>query len=152
MSLNPSISTKRLQVHDRVYEYYALENAPGVDGIKLNQIPLSIRVLLEGALRKAADGKATFDDVKNILQWTPQQKNRPTIPVFPGRVVLQDFTGVPVVNDLAAMRTALVKQGGKPEKINPVIPVDLVIDLRAGGLLRFAEAFARTRDRIPAQP
>lgn len=83
---------------------------------------------MEGALRKAAEGKAKIEDVKNLAQWKPHQSNRPTIPVFPGRVVLQDFTGVPVVNDLAGMRSALVKKGGKPEKINPVIPVDLVID------------------------
>src|SRR5574340_1427846 len=128
MSLKPSISTQPLRVDNHSYEYYALENAPGADGVNLSKIPFSIRILLEAAIRKAAEGRASLEDVKNLLNWTPQQKNRPTIPVFPGRVVLQDFTGVPVVNDLAAMRSALVKQGGSPEKINPVVPVDLVID------------------------
>lgn len=128
MSLNPSILTNRLQANNRFYDYYALVNAPGVDTVKLQQIPFSIRILLEGVLRKAAEGKASLEDVQNLLNWKPQGKSRPTIPVFPGRVVLQDFTGVPVVNDLAAMRSALVRRGGKPEKINPVVPVDLVID------------------------
>src|SRR5574340_1389211 len=128
MSLKPSISTQPLRVDNHSYAYYALENAPGADGVNLSKIPFSRRILLEAAIRKAAEGRASLEDVKNLLNWTPQQKNRPTIPVFPGRVVLQDFTGVPVVNDLAAMRSALVKQGGSPEKINPVVPVDLVID------------------------
>lgn len=128
MSSDTSISTRRLQINGQVYRYYPLELAPGADSVQLNQLPYSIRILLEGTLRKAAEGRAKIEDVLNLIHWQPQSSNRPTIPVFPGRVILQDFTGVPVVNDLAAMRSALVKRGGEPKKINPVIPVDLVID------------------------
>jgi len=128
MSASPIIPTRTLTANDRSYEYYDLRDAPGADAARLNRLPISIRILLEGVLRKAARGKATLDDANHLLSWQPQQEHRPTIPVFPGRVILQDFTGVPVVNDLAAMRAALVKRGGKPEAVNPVVPVDLVID------------------------
>lgn len=128
MSSDTSISTRELQIFEQVYRYYPLELAPEADSVQLNQLPYSIRILLEGTLRKTAEGRASIEDVLNLIHWQPQQTNRPTIPVFPGRVILQDFTGVPVVNDLAAMRSALVKRGGDPNKINPVVPVDLVID------------------------
>jgi len=128
MTASQSILPRSLQVNHQAYLYYNLLDAPGADQNILSRLPVSIRILLEGVLRKASLGKAGLDDVYNLLNWQPQQTNRPTIPVFPGRVVLQDFTGVPVVNDLAAMRAALVKLGGRPEDINPVVPVDLVID------------------------
>ncbi|MHB1481000.1 MAG: aconitate hydratase AcnA [Bellilinea sp.] len=128
MSSDISISTRRLQINDQYFRYYPLELAPGAVSVQLSQLPYSIRILLEGTLRKTAEGRAKIEDVLNLIHWQPQQSNRPTIPVFPGRVILQDFTGVPVVNDLAAMRSALVKRGGEPKKINPVVPVDLVID------------------------
>jgi aconitate hydratase len=128
MNLVPSFSFRSLPVNGRTYHIYSLFDTPGADQARLQRLPYSIRILLEGALRKLADGKATSSDVQNLLSWQPHQESRPTIPFFPGRVVLQDFTGVPVVNDLAAMRSALSKHGGQPEKINPVVPVDLVID------------------------
>ncbi|MFN7037396.1 MAG: aconitate hydratase AcnA, partial [Bellilinea sp.] len=87
-----------------------------------------IRILLEGVLRKQETGEANPADFQNLLNWQPTQENRPTIPIFPGRVVLQDFTGVPVLNDLAAMRSALAKTNDDPRKVNPVVQVDLVID------------------------
>lgn len=156
MSRDSSISTRRLQVNQKFYEYYPLENAPGANAVQLNQLPFSIRILLEGTLRKTAEEKAKIEDVLNLIQWQPYQTHRPTLPVFPGRVILQDFTGVPVVNDLAAMRSALVKQGGNPEKINPVVPVDLVIDHSVqvdhygspdAYQLNAAVEFARNRER-----
>ncbi len=128
MTASPSILPRTLQVRNRAFLYYNLQDAPGANAALLSRLPMSIRILLEGVMRKAMLGKAGLDDVSNLLNWQPHQESRPTIPVFPGRVILQDFTGVPVVNDLAAMRAALVKLGGKAEAINPVVPVDLVID------------------------
>jgi aconitate hydratase len=109
------------------YTYYhlgALEKARLTD---LKRLPFSIRILLEAALRQCNEREITREDVKNIASWTPQGK-RPGIPFLPARVVMQDFTGVPAVVDLAAMRAAVARLGGDPKKVNPVIPVDLVID------------------------
>jgi len=128
MSSETSINTRQLQVNGESFEYYALDAAAGVDPERFRQLPYSIRILLEGVLRNRAAGKSSVVDFRNLIGWQPQQNNRPTIPFFPGRVVLQDFTGVPVVNDLAGMRAALAELGGDPQKVNPVVPVDLVID------------------------
>jgi len=128
MSSDISINTRRLKVNGESFEYYPLDAAAGVDPERFRQLPYAIRILLEGVLRNRAAGKATEEDIRNLLGWQPHQNNRPTIPFFPGRVVLQDFTGVPVVNDLAGMRAALADLGGDPQKVNPVVPVDLVID------------------------
>ena len=83
--------------------------------------------MLEAALRQCNNKEVTQEDVKNISAWKPQGK-RPGIPFLPARVVMQDFTGVPAVVDLAAMRAAVARLGGDPKKINPLVPVDLVID------------------------
>ncbi len=117
-----------LKLNDKEYSFFSLLNANGASVAKLNRLPFSIRILLEGILRKQESGDADPADVQNLLNWQPKQENRPTIPIFPGRVVLQDFTGVPVINDLAAMRSALAKMNGDPATVNPVVPVDLVID------------------------
>ncbi|GAP06317.1 aconitase [Anaerolinea thermolimosa] len=109
------------------YYYFDLTRAPGIPADRLHQIPYCIRVLLEGLLRNWDDKKTTADDVYSLAAWQPRAERRPT-QFYAGRVVLQDFTGVPVMNDLAAMRSALKRLGGPPEKINPVVPVDLVID------------------------
>ncbi len=93
----------------------------------LADLPFSIRVLLESALRNY-DGFLVEDkDIKNIASWTPNG-NRGEIPFIPGRVILQDFTGVPAVVDIAALRNAMKDLGGDPKKVNPLVPVDLVID------------------------
>lgn len=117
-----------LQINDQHFAFYPLINAPGAGIDQLNRLPFSIRVLLEGVLRKKGEGQTTEADVTNLLNWQPHQLNRPIIPVFPGRVILQDFTGVPVINDLAAMRSALARMQDDPRKVNPVVKVDLVID------------------------
>tara|TARA_B100001564_G_scaffold347137_1_gene347580 strand:+ start:2083 stop:4752 length:2670 start_codon:yes stop_codon:yes gene_type:complete len=107
-------------------DYYALD---GLDenGIDTSSLPYSIRILLEGALR-GNDGFLVSDkDIRNIAAWTPNGE-RGEIPFRPSRVILQDFTGVPAVVDLAALRDAMVEMGGNPEKVNPQVPVDLVID------------------------
>ena len=94
----------------------------------VSQLPFSIRVLLEAALRNCDGYIVTEDDVKALASWNAAEPAKREIPFMPARVVLQDFTGVPCVVDLAAMRSAMKKLGGDPKKINPLIPVDLVID------------------------
>ena len=116
-----------------IYRLDALEKA-GLTNIK--KLPFSIRIMLEAALRQCNDREITQNDVKNIAAWKPLassqskagQGGRPGIPFLPGRVIMQDFTGVPALVDLAAMRAAVARLGGDPKKINPLVPVDLVID------------------------
>ncbi|MES2306610.1 MAG: aconitate hydratase AcnA [Gemmatimonadota bacterium] len=95
---------------------------------RLDSLPFSIRVMLENALRHVGRGFVTEEHVKTLAAWTPARAGQGEIPYMPARVVLQDFTGVPCVVDLAAMRDATARMGGDPERINPVVPCDLVID------------------------
>ena len=94
---------------------------------KLSEIPFSIRILLESALRKCDGFLVNEDDVKRIASWSPDM-NPEEIPFSPSRVILQDFTGVPAIVDIAALRDAMKELGGDPSKVNPQVPVDLVID------------------------
>ena len=107
-------------------DYFALD---GLDenGVDTSSLPYSIRILLEGALRGHDGFLIRDEDIRNIAGWTPNGE-RGEIPFRPSRVILQDFTGVPAVVDLAALRDAMVEMGGDPEKVNPQVPVDLVID------------------------
>jgi aconitate hydratase len=91
------------------------------------RLPFAIRILLENALRFAGKGYVTEDDVRAVAEWSPTNAGA-NIPFMPSRVVLQDFTGVPAVVDLAAMRAGIARMGGRPERINPRVPADLVID------------------------
>src|SRR5437870_451826 len=107
-----------------IFRLDALEKA-GVGPV--SSLPYSIRVLLEAVLRNV-DGFSTLEThVKALANWQPKPAEQ-EIPFKCARVILQDFTGVPCVVDLAAMRAAMVRLGGDPKKINPLIPVDLVID------------------------
>ena len=107
-----------------LYDIRALE----LQGItSVDPLPFSIRILLENALRHAGKGYVTPDDVQAIARWSPNDSGT-NIPFMPSRVVLQDFTGVPAVVDLAAMRAGLARLGGRPDRINPQVPADLVID------------------------
>ena len=116
-----------LKVGKKEYIFFRLDALEKAGLTKLGKLPFSIRVVLEAALRQCNDKEITQEDVKNIASWTPKGV-RPGIPFLPGRVVMQDFTGVPAVVDLAAMRSAVARLGGDPKKINPLVPVDLVID------------------------
>jgi aconitate hydratase len=116
-----------LKVGKKEYVIHRLDALEKAGLTKLSKLPYSIRILLEAALRQCNDMEITQNDVKNIAAWTPNG-SRPGIPFLPARVVMQDFTGVPAVVDLAAMRTAVARLGGDPKKINPLVPVDLVID------------------------
>lgn len=94
----------------------------------LGKLPFSIRIMLEAVLRQCNEVEITSDDVNNLASWKPALDQKLSFPFRPARVIMQDFTGVPAVVDLAAMRSAMARLGGDPQKINPVIPVDLVID------------------------
>ncbi len=144
-----------LKVGKKEYIFFRLDALEKAGLVKLNKLPYSIRIVLEAALRQCNDNEITQDDVKNIAAWTPKGA-RPGIPFLPGRVVMQDFTGVPAVVDLAAMRAAVARLGGDPKKINPLVPVDLVIDhsvqvdffATADALNRNTEVeFTRNRER-----
>ncbi|HVX60626.1 MAG TPA: aconitate hydratase AcnA, partial [Pirellulales bacterium] len=108
---------------------------------RVAELPFSIRVLLESALRHCDGYEVTEQNVKDLAAWSPTGLSEVEVPFKPARVVLQDFTGVPAVVDLAAMRSAMQRLGGDPKKINPLIPVDLVID-HSVQVDHFAEAAA----------
>lgn len=116
-----------LKVGNKEYTIYRLDALEKAGLTQLKRLPYSIRIMLEAALRQCNEVEITQQDVKNIAAWKPQGE-RPGIPFLPARVVMQDFTGVPAVVDLAAMRAAVARLGGDPKKINPLVPVDLVID------------------------
>ncbi|TQS74326.1 aconitate hydratase AcnA [Ornithinibacillus gellani] len=119
---------KQFELHGKKYNYYqlkALEDA-GLGGI--SRLPFSIRVLLESLVRQY-DGRVINDEhVKGLTEWGKVKGEAVDVPFKPSRVILQDFTGVPAVVDLASLRKAMVDMGGEPNKINPEVPVDLVID------------------------
>jgi len=144
-----------LKVGDKEYVIYRLDALEKAGLANLKLLPFSIRVVLEAALRQCNDQEITQADVKNIAAWTAKGV-RPGIPFLPGRVIMQDFTGVPAVVDLAAMRSAVARLGDDPKKINPLVPVDLVIDhsiqvdffATADALTRNTEVeFQRNRER-----
>ena len=136
-----------------IYRLSCLEDA-GLGAI--SRLPYSLRVLLEAALRRCDGYVVTEDDVRGLVNWNAESPAKAEVPFMPARVVLQDFTGVPAVVDLAAMRSAMHRLGGDPKKINPLIPVDLVID-HSVQVDRFGTAdaleanvdleFARNRER-----
>ena len=114
----------RLEVGGRHYAYHRL---PAL-GERAARLPFSLRVLLENLLRREDGRTVTRDHVEAVLSWDPAKTPDREIPFMPARVILQDFTGVPAVCDLAAMRDAMARMGGDPSRINPLQPVDLVID------------------------
>ncbi|GAA0375887.1 aconitate hydratase AcnA [Bacillus horti] len=117
-----------LQVGSKSYAYYSLPKLEEQGFSSVSKLPFSIKVLLEAAVRQF-DGRAiTKEHVSQIANWADGEGAGKEIPFKPARIVLQDFTGVPAVVDLAAMRSTMKKVGGDPEKINPLVPVDLVID------------------------
>ncbi len=127
------------------------------DGIGLiDRLPFSIKVLLENALRNEDGHLFQAEDVVNLASWDANDHKPVEIPFSPARVILQDFTGVPSLVDLAALRSAMARMGGDPQKINPQVPVDLVIDHsvqvdvfgRADAIQRNSEIeFVRNRER-----
>jgi aconitate hydratase len=116
---------RTLAVAGHEYSYYSLA---ALEDPRVNQLPFSIRVLLESALRNCDEFSVKSADIETILNWQVTSSQGVEVPFKPSRVVLQDFTGVPAVVDLAAMRDAIVRLGGNAAQINPACPVDLVID------------------------
>ena len=117
-----------LTVGDRKYEIYRLDALAAHGGLDVSRLPYSLRILLENLLRHEDDVVVTAEDVEALARWDPGSQSSKEIAFAPARVLLQDFTGVPAVVDLAAMRDAMADLGGDPKKINPLQPVELVID------------------------
>ncbi|HNB28748.1 MAG TPA: aconitase family protein, partial [Alphaproteobacteria bacterium] len=128
MSLDSFKSRKTLKVGGKSYDYFSLKAAEKAGLGDLSRLPNSLKVLLENLLRYEDGRSVTKADVQAIGQWLKTRNSDREIAYRPARVLMQDFTGVPAVVDLAAMREAMIKLGGDPQKINPLSPVDLVID------------------------
>jgi len=125
---NPFNARRTLTAGGEEHVYYALDalSEQGVGHVE--KLPFSIKVLLEAMLRNVDGFIVTADDVAGLASWNPKSPTRTELPFMPGRVVLQDFTGVPAIVDLAAMRSAMVRLGGDPALVNPQVRCDLVID------------------------
>ncbi len=127
-SANPFNSRKTIETKRGTYTYFDL-GALEEQGLgSISRLPFSIRVLLEALLRNVDGFVVTNDDVAGLAAWDATGKTKGEVPFMPGRVVLQDFTGVPAVVDLAAMRSAMDRMGGDPNLVNPLVRCDLVID------------------------
>src|SRR5881396_1136541 len=127
-SLDSFKSQKTLKVGAKTYVYYSLPVAEknGLKGI--SKLPYSMKVLLENLLRNEDGRTVKKDDIVAVSKWLKKRSLEHEIAFRPARVLMQDFTGVPAVVDLAAMRDAMTKLGGDATRINPLSPVDLVID------------------------
>jgi aconitate hydratase len=124
-----TLKTRRtLTVGGKDYAYYSLEAAAAAGLGDVSRLPCSLKVLLENLLRHEDGGSVTADDIGAVGAWLGERRSDREIAYRPARILLQDFTGVPAVVDLAAMREAMNQLGGDPRKINPLSPVDLVID------------------------
>jgi aconitate hydratase len=128
MTTNPFGARAPLPLPDGPATIFRLEALAAAGLTDLARLPFSIRILLENVLRHCGNGIVTEDHVRAVAAWSPTPDQGVEVPFMPGRVVLQDFTGVPCVVDLAAMREAMVALGGDPQKINPLVRTDLVID------------------------
>lgn len=126
-SLDSLNSLKTLKVADKTYHYFSLAEAARQLG-DLHRLPMSLKVLLENLLRWEDGKTVSSDDLQALADWLGERHSDREIQYRPARVLMQDFTGVPAVVDLAAMRAAMAKAGGDPQRINPLSPVDLVID------------------------
>jgi len=122
------MTTARLRVGAREYKYCDIQGYSESEGVSINKLPVSLKILLENLIRHQARGAVGVEDVRALASWKPDKIPSRDIAYHPARIVMQDFTGVPAVVDLAAMRDALANLGEDVLKINPQIPVDLVID------------------------
>ena len=133
-----------ISVDGKKYKYFSLNEASKKLGVDLERMPFSLKIIMENLLRFEDGRSVTIEDIKACTKWLENKKIDHEIAYTPARVLMQDFTGVPAVVDLAAMRDAITKLGGDPEKINPLSPVDLVIDHsvqadKSGNSLAFKE-------------
>ena len=129
MGLTNNLDTlSDLPVGDKTYRIYSLAKLESRYGASISKLPFSIRILLENVLRNLDGKTVTQQHVESLVNWDPSNQEAKEIPYNPARVILQDFTGVPCVVDLAAMRSVVQQKGGDPSLVNPIVPVDLVID------------------------
>ncbi|PKN82307.1 MAG: aconitate hydratase AcnA [Chloroflexi bacterium HGW-Chloroflexi-9] len=143
-SLDSFGSRDTLQVGPDRYTYYRLDKAAAALGADLVKLPFTHRILLENLIRYEDNLSVDRAQIEAVAKWDPNAEPDTEIQFRPGRVVLQDFTGVPAVVDLAAMRDAMAEMGGDPKKINPLQPVDLVIDHSVQvDVFGISDAFAR---------
>lgn len=126
MEKDPFNAKKKLELKDGTYNYYSLSELEE-QGHAIEKLPFSIRILLENALRNYDDFTVTKEHIDKIINWKPDTTNE-DIPYKPARVLMQDFTGVPAVVDIAALRAEVDRKGKDADKINPMIPVDLIVD------------------------
>ncbi|MDP8211793.1 MAG: aconitate hydratase AcnA [Candidatus Zapsychrus exili] len=127
MQFNKETTKKTLTLDSKKYTIFSLNKLKKLGIGDSSKLPFSIKILLESAIRNFDGHQVTFSDIKNILNWKPKQKSK-EIAFKPSRVLLQDFTGVPCIVDLAAMRDGMKALGGNYKKINPQVPCDLIID------------------------
>src|SRR5216117_748455 len=148
-------SRSTLNVGGKEYEIFRL-NTLDKQGISTKHLPFSLRILLENLLRTEDGRNVKADDIRALASWNGKTKSEKEIAFTPSRVLMQDFTGVPAVVDLAAMRDAMSALGGDPKKINPLQPAELVIDhsvqvdeygSRAALLINAEKEFQRNRER-----
>ena len=126
MSKDPYTIKKLLTTKNSTFTYYSLAELEK-QGHGISKLPFSIRILLENALRNFDDFAITKENIETILHWQPKGSDK-DIPFKPARVLMQDFTGVPAVVDIASLRAEIARKGKNPDEINPLIPVDLIID------------------------
>jgi aconitate hydratase len=123
MSKNSFNAKKKLEVADKSYEIFDISTIEGA-----SSLPFSLKILLENLLRTEDGANITAEHIKALANWNPTSEPDTEIQFTPARVVMQDFTGVPCIVDLATMREAIVDLGGDPSKVNPLAPAELVID------------------------
>ena len=124
-----SLKTRRtLAVGSARYDYFSVPEAGRALGLDVSRLPASLKVLLENVLRFENGGSYTVDDARAVAEWAQSGTSNREVPFRPARILMQDFTGVPAVVDLAAMRDGIARLGGNPDQVNPLVPVDLVID------------------------
>ena len=153
--MNSFASRSTLTSGNRTYTYYRLP-ALAARGYDLSRLPFCLKILLENLLRREDGVNVTADEIEFLAQWQAKAEPSREIAYMPARVLMQDFTGVPAVVDLGAMRDAVKSLGGDPERVNPLIPAELVIDhsvqvdeYGAAGALNFNTLleFQRNRER-----
>jgi aconitate hydratase len=155
-SLNPFGVRQGLALGAGSVGYFSLATLAKESGRDFSRLPMTVKIILENVLRHCDGAIATEEDVLALAGWTGQEAEPRPLPFWPARVLMQDLTGVPAVVDLASMRAAAARLGGDPKKVNPLIPVDLVIDHsvqidRFGSSLAFAfnveKEYERNRER-----
>ena len=129
MTGHDSLKTRTtLTTAGKTYSYFSLPAAAKALNEDLSRLPVTLKILLENILRFENGGSYTVDDARAVAEWAKAGTSTREVPFKPARILMQDFTGVPAVVDLAAMRDGIISLGGNPEQVNPLVPVDLVID------------------------